>query len=51
MREASRYYFLKFGMLLLYIQIRIKSALGFTVDKDELKDFDLDTINPDDIGK
>ena len=51
MRETSRYYFLKFGMLLLYIQIRIRSALGLTVDKDELKDFDLDTIDHEDQGK
>ena len=44
-REASRYYYLKLGLLLWYFNIRIRSALGFKVDKDELKDFDLDVID------
>ena len=46
-REASRYFILKMGLLMWYINIRIRSAFGLKVDEDELKDFDLDVVeNP-----
>lgn len=46
--EAGRYYYLKFILFFCYINIRIRSALGFKVDQEELKDFDLDVIeHPD----
>ena len=32
------------GLLLWYLHIRIRSALGLQVDADELKDFDLDVV-------
>lgn len=49
-KEAYRYYFLKMGLLLWYLHIRLRSAFGLKVDEDELKDFDLDVIeNPENI--
>ena len=44
-REAGRYYYLKLGLFLWYINIRLRSMLGLCVNKDELKDFDLDVID------
>ena len=44
LREASRYFILKMGLLLWYFNIRLRSALGWQVDEDELKDFDLDVV-------
>ena len=44
LREASRYFVLKMGLLLWYLHIRIRSSLGLQVDEDELKDFDLDVV-------
>lgn len=43
-----RYYALKFGLYLAYIGLRVKSALGFKVDGDDLADFELD-YTPDTV--
>ena len=46
-REFFRYYLLKMGLLVLYLNVWARSALGFQVDSDELKDFELDVIEND----
>lgn len=42
LRESLRYYFLKLGLFAFYLSVRVRSALGYRVDIDELKDFELD---------
>jgi len=53
MRELFRYYFLKMGLFAMYLNVRMRSAFGLSVDADQLKDFELDvTINDGDrLGK
>ena len=46
-RELFRYYFLKVGLFAMYLNVRLRSALGLQVDKDELKDFELDVVTDD----
>ena len=46
-REFFRYYLLKMGLFVLYLNVRARSALGFKVDAEELKDFELDVIESD----
>ena len=46
-REFFRYYLLKMGLFVLYLNVWARSALGFQVDADELKDFELDVIESD----
>lgn len=46
-RELFRYGVLKFGLYIMYLQVRLKSAFGFQVDEDELKDFELDVMSDD----
>jgi len=36
LRELFRYGYLKFGLWLMYLQVRMRSALGLKVDVDEL---------------
>ena len=54
-REFFRYYILKMGLYAMYLRVRLRSALGFTVDENELKDFELDVIegesDTDKLGK
>lgn len=44
MREISRYYFLKIGLFIAYLNVRFRAAFGMKVDAGELEDFDLDVI-------
>lgn len=44
MREISRYYLLKIGLFLAYVNVRFRAMLGMQVDAGELEDFDLDVI-------
>ena len=46
-REVFRYYFLKFGLHMMYLQVLFRSAFGMQVDEDELKDFELDVMSDD----
>ena len=46
-REFFRYYMLKMGLFVLYMNVRARSALGLKVDEDELKDFELDVVEGD----
>ena len=46
-REFFRYYLLKMGLFVLYLNVRARSALGLQVDAEELKDFELDVIESD----
>ena len=49
MRELFRYYFLKAGLFAMYLNVRMRSAFGLSVDADQLKDFELDvTMNDGD---
>lgn len=47
MRESLRYYMLRLGLFAFYLSVRVRSALGFKVDVDELKDFELDYVSVD----
>ena len=51
LRESLRYYLLKFGLFAFYMSVRIRSALGYKVDVDELKDFELDYTAEDNASK
>ena len=42
LREKLRYYILKLGLFAFYLSVRVRSALGYKVDRDELRDFELD---------
>lgn len=44
MWEILRFYMLKFGIFLTYLNVRLRSLLGFKVESEELIDFDLDVI-------
>lgn len=45
--EFFRYYYLKMGLFAMYMNVRLRSAFGLQVDKDELKDFELDVVTDD----
>jgi len=47
LREIFRYGFLKVGLYLMYLRVRLRSALGLSVDENELKDFELDVMTDD----
>ena len=47
MREFFRYYVLKLGLFAMYLNVRLRSAFGFSVDADQLKDFELDVKTDD----
>lgn len=51
LKESLRYYFLKLGLFAFYISIRVRSALGYKVDVDELKDFELDYTAEENASK
>ncbi len=51
LRESLRYYMLKLGLFAFYISVRVRSALGYKVDKDELKDFELDYTAEENASK
>ena len=44
MREVARFYLLKLGLFLAYLNVRFRAAFGLKVDASELEDFDLDVI-------
>ena len=44
MREVGRYYLLKIGLFLAYLNVRFRATFGMQVDAGELEDFDLDVI-------
>ncbi len=50
-REFFRYYFLKVGLYAMYLNVKMRSALGFKVDATELEDFELDVIEGGDVDK
>ena len=50
-KESLRYYFLKLGLFAFYISIRVRNALGYKVDVDELKDFELDYTAEENASK
>ena len=50
-KESLRYYFLKLGLFTFYISIRVRNALGYKVDVDELKDFELDYTAEENASK
>jgi len=49
-RELFRYGFLKVGLFMMYMNVRLRSAFGLQVDENELKDFELD-IMCDDVDR
>lgn len=49
-RELFRYGFLKVGLFVMYMNVRLRSAFGLQVDENELKDFELD-IMCDDVDR
>ena len=42
---------LKLGLFAFYMSVRVRSMLGYKVDKDELKDFELDYTAEDNASK
>jgi hypothetical protein len=50
-RETLRYYFLRLGLFAFYMSVRVRSALGYKVDVDELKDFELDVMVDENASK
>ena len=43
-RQIARFYLLKLGLFLAYLNVRFRAAFGLKVDASELEDFDLDVI-------
>ena len=44
MWEVTKFYLMKFWILLSYMDIRVRSMFGFKVNVEELQDFELDVI-------
>ena len=51
LREWFRYHILKVGLWAMYMNVKIRSAFGMQVDSEELKDFELDVVEGDDVDR
>lgn len=46
-RESFRYYFVRMGLYVMYLNLKCRMMIGLDVADEELEDFDLDVVHRD----